>query len=345
MTRESPVPSLYASIRESYPGEIAELNEVLWKQFEDQKATHGRLSYAEYIFDHRDLLQNNQGLECFDFLLWRGVLFKSDRRLHDKATDSDRRLVLEMLRMATAEISETCDPSAITMPWDECPEGAVLADEDPVETERKNRAAFSQALAGVPTVAGLATTRPDPETSSFFEREDRPFRVDTVDLDAGVALLVKGLQLVGVGTWSSCDGHHLLGARAKESVAPASIDLAGLWDALWLEGLLKVANRTIDLRCDWQLCGSGTSGYRLTVAAPKDMVGPFERAFAQDSDLQNLSRWFLRNEINAQLRAIKLRCCGVNASDRIHGFHTGLIELERANFIDNQQQGEDRWNG
>lgn len=59
-----------------------------------------------------------------------------------------------------------------------------------------------------------------------YQRMHHGARTAIAPLDIGVALLVRALPLIGIGTVWSCDGH----ARA-----PARVELATRWDAIWLQ--------------------------------------------------------------------------------------------------------------
>lgn len=328
--REAPIPSLYASIRESFPGEIEQINRVLWHGYQDQKALHARLLYADHVFTNRPRPAGFVA-DAVDFALWRGLLVKQDGSLHAGSTAADAELYSRMLNAGASAISQPVDDDheGISVPLEDWPE------DEPQKVERDARELFSQALVSVPAGSRGEACISYRTTPAFFTVEHSPARVDVADLDSGVALLVKTLPLVGVWSWCSCDGHHLLGPTPRKSVKPATVDLAEIWDALWFAGLLKLARRAVDLQCNWQISGSNNRCHRLTVAAPRSPASKgsddlFQRAFVQDRDMQVLARWFLRDEVNEVVRAIKRRCWKTRPADRLRAFHHALVELETA---------------
>ncbi len=289
MKRPEPLPALYASIRESRPGEIADFNRELWSQFQTEKVAHRRLTYADYIYE------NAATDDAAKFAWWRGLLRKDDGALHAGSTEDDRLLYAAMLDAASEHIEQ----------------------EDH---------GFSAALTCSPTRPSGEVGISPRSTPAFFTVEHSPARVDARELDAGVALLVKTLPLVGVWSWSSCDGHHFLGTRPRDTVASVRIALASLWDALWLAGLLSLARRHIHLACDWQLKDDRFPN--LVVRAPKSVVGDFPRAFTQDRDLQALGRFFLREDVNEAVRSAKRHCRNANQRRRIGRFHEALQQID-----------------
>lgn len=290
---------------------------------------HGRLSYADHIFENRNTGPLNTIENALDPALWRGLMVRPDGKLHAGSTQADHALYARILSAGVDAIGTPVDEFLIStsVPTAEWP------NDDPRLVENGNREAFSQALAEAPTQSSGEVGIEYRKTPAFFTAKHSPARVDVDKLDSGVALLVKTLPLVGVWSWCSCDGHHLLGRSPRKSVKPATIDLAEVWDAFWFAGLLKVATRTVDMRCDWHLGASSRRGYRLTIAARKTPAAKgsddlFQRAFAQDSDMQVLARWFLREDVNEVVRDAKRRCHRAKPADRVRVFHDALVDLD-----------------
>lgn len=123
----------------------------------------------------------------------------------------------------------------------------------------------------------------------FKELDSLP-QVRVYDLEPFIARLIKSVSLLGISTWSSCEGHW---------GEPAYVKFDGRYHRIWCQALFqKFVGKKLHLACVWDWCGWDE---RCSISSPAGDV------LALCLEIQDVAR--LLYDHRRSLRDVKKQAC------------------------------------
>ena len=143
----------------------------------------------------------------------------------------------------------------------------------------------------------------------FKELDSLP-QVRVYDLEPFIARLIKSVSLLGISTWSSCEGH---------CGEPAYVKFDGRYHRMWCQALFqKFVGKKLNLACVWDWCGWDD---RCSVASPSGDV------LALCLEIQDVAR--LLYDYRCSLRDMKKQVCS-----RLTSHHEHMNQKELLNAFE-----------
>ncbi len=268
------------------------------------------MSYLGRIIDEITRNERSHAEALTSLLLWRGFLVWTDQRyvyLHEGSTERD----IDCCARIAAELN-----MAFSFPTARA--GAfVLHEYCKYSVSQIAHVIFTQANCGNGGFAGMAL-----ENEVAFFRTAFGAKADTVNLDPGVALLVKTIPRIACRTWMSCDGHHLV---QKELAGETSNDgsirkrfndhrndgLGVIWfaydlDRAWFEYAIEQIVSHLELENYFSRCQPSEYDARSEELAIDAKLFPSESfeesCFLRDIYLHKIARALMEDELVFEIR-------------------------------------------